>query len=469
MLDIRTAFFITGLIYLIMPIVVWLALREQKSRSVEMWSGGGLLVGVGSLLISVRGQVPAWVSYETALLCIFVGSSNRIQSLLAELGRPLPSLTPWALGCVLGLVFGVTRQMLPDNNFHFVWALTAIGLLFLWQSWLAWTLSLTKKNSNAKWLAVAYMPLVLFLLLRAAQTLLGLAPSGILVNGYIPVVIAILGLLAAVLGNTSFLGIFVEAASRQQLAMARERARREESDRLGAQIARLDRQRGLGMIASALSHELSQPLHSINLVTGIAEMDLTRSSPEPAVLLEHLKDIERHVKNTMGIMDRIRKFIRAEEIRLAPMALQDVHANVMQLMGEWFNNEKVWPVSTIAEAPVRIHGDMIQLSQVLVNVLRNAVQATEGLARRRIEIEVTQEDDRAILRVSDNGSGFDDDYLQLAASDQAFESSKPDGLGVGLSISREIAEQHKGTLLLGNGPDGGAVVTLSLPLLSARA
>lgn len=456
MLDIRTAFFITGLIYLIMPAVVWLALRAQKSRSVLMWSSGGALIGVGAMLISGRGQLPDWVGYEVALLSIFVGSSQRIQSLLTELGRPLPLLTPVAMGSAMGLVFGLTRQMIPESTLHFAWAMVWIGLLFLWQSWLAWVLSKAQENDNAKWLALTYLPLAALFLLRAVQSLLGLAPSGALVNGHIPILIAILALLAAVLGNTSFLGIFVEAASRQQIAHARERARREENARLGVQITRLDRQRSLGMIASALSHELSQPLNNINLITEVAEMD-ARRAPELAPLMrQHFKSIERNVQATMAIMDRIRKFIRAEEIRLVPITMQDVHSDVMQLMNEWLYTEKVEPVSTVYETPLPILGDSVQLSQILVNLLRNAVQATEGQLRRRIEITVAPDDTpgRAIFRIWDNGPGFDADYLQ-AAADEAFESKKPNGLGLGLSISREIAEQHKGTLTVANDPDRG--------------
>jgi C4-dicarboxylate-specific signal transduction histidine kinase len=101
------------------------------------------------------------------------------------------------------------------------------------------------------------------------------------------------------------------------------------------------------------------------------------------------------------------------------------------------------------------------LSQILLNVLRNAIQATHGQPDRRIQISVRREKASLVLEVVDNGPGMTPDVLAQIAT--PFFSTKPDGLGVGLSIAQSIAKQHRGSLQMDNHPDGGARVCLRLP------
>jgi C4-dicarboxylate-specific signal transduction histidine kinase len=103
------------------------------------------------------------------------------------------------------------------------------------------------------------------------------------------------------------------------------------------------------------------------------------------------------------------------------------------------------------------------LSQILLNVLRNAIQATQGQPDRRIQITVRREKPSLVLEVVDNGPGMTPDVLAQIAT--PFFSTKPDGLGVGLSIAQSIAQQHRGSLHIDNHPDGGARVCLQLPAL----
>lgn len=462
-LDTRTAFFITGSLYFLMPLVVWLALREQKNPSVIHWVVGGEMIGLGLLFMSVRGHAPEWLTYETAALCLFMGCSSRIHSLRRELGQAVRSWQFLAIGSVVWLVYAAARELNPYGHMHFIWSLSSIGGFFLWQSWLARQLGLQERNSSATWLAVAYLPLSFVLLLRAVQAVSGQVPSGVLVNDYVPVLIALLGIVAAVLGNTSFLGIFVERASRQQVRHAQEQARREESARLGRQIASLDRQRGMGLMAASLAHELSQPLTNISLISELASFDLLQEHGRESAYVKYLEDIGRNTHNAIAIMERIRGFIKSRDMAHQRVSLQEVHADVMRLMGDWLRGEHIEVQLDVGTALPKVEGDPVQLSQILVNLMRNAAQATAGQTRRHILVRLAHAGNTAILQVQDNGPGFDPGYLQGQAG--AFYTTKADGLGVGLSISRHIAEQHGGTLILANAPTGGAQVTLRLPAL----
>ena len=106
-------------------------------------------------------------------------------------------------------------------------------------------------------------------------------------------------------------------------------------------------------------------------------------------------------------------------------------------------------------------GDKVQLSQILLNVYRNAIQAIAELDDRKIFVSVGQQDDRVVVRVRDTGPGVTE-ALRLRIG-MPFVTTKTDGLGVGLSISKSIAEKHGGSLTIANAVDGGALVELNLP------
>lgn len=444
-----------------MPLVVWIALREQKSKSVNFWCSGGELFGLGLLLISLRGQIPDWASYDAASLCMHMGNVQRIQALRKQLDNPMSRGLFTSLVLMFWLVFVISRQVYPDGPYHFAWSCLAVAFQCLWMHHLAQAIGRGEGSRSAKWLGYAYLPLAVFLIIRAAQVLSGTATQGLLVNDYTQFVIALMGIFSAVLGNTSFMAVFVERASRQQLQMAANRARREESERLGRQIAQLDRQRGMGLLAASLAHELSQPLTHIHLIAERTQFDIPPDS-EPA-LSKHIDDILRNTLHAMEIMSRIRGFIRAREVTFQSVKLSDVCANVTYLMGDWLHSEHIDLQITSAEPALSVQGDPVQLAQILVNLIRNAVQATSGQPERRIRITLQRQGDRATVQVQDNGPGFDPDVLTGDAG--TWYTSKSEGLGVGLSISQHIAEQHQGHLTLGNAPEGGAVVTLSLPAL----
>eukprot|EP01032_Pedospumella_encystans_P037538 gene37538-42518_t len=109
-------------------------------------------------------------------------------------------------------------------------------------------------------------------------------------------------------------------------------------------------------------------------------------------------------------------------------------------------------------------GDPVQLSQILMNICRNAIQATQGQAYRHIDLRIWREGNLAHLSIRDNGMGLTPEVLAQVST--AFFSTKSDGLGVGLSISKSIATHHGGSLTISNAPQGGAEVHLILPALA---
>ena len=423
---------------------------------------GGELFGVGLLFMSLRSHVPDWMSYEMANFCIYAGNMLRIQTLRKDLHSPLswPLLIGICIG--LGLVYQAGRQV-PDSgaSMHFIWSAVVVSFQCLWIAQLAYRLAERERIATAKWLAIAYLPLAIALPMRAVQVATGAATPGLLIDDYLPLAIALSGMLAAVLGNTSFLGMFVERASRRQVQQARDQARREESDRLSQQIAHLDRQRGMGLLAASLAHELGQPLTNISLVTELGKLDSLQDFGPDSAYAQHFKDIQRNASNAIAIMERIRSYLRGRVSAHEDVQLQEVRDNVLLLMKDWLEQEQIEVTAPETACALQVQGDPVQLAQIVVNLLRNAGQACAGLPHKQIDIRLRREGDRAILEVQDNGPGFAPEVLHNNAS--TWYTTKREGLGIGLSISRHIAEQHQGSLTIGNAPEGGAVVTLSLP------
>ena len=339
--DTRTAFLIAGLLYFLMPLVVWMALRTQKTTSIAQWCIGGELFGLGLLLISLRSRVPDLISYDLAALCMHVGNVTRIQAMQNELGKPMSRPVFAGVVSIFWLGYETGRMIEPYGSYHFVWSLLAIAFQSLWIAHLSRQLAAKESIDSARWLSLAYLPMAAILCVRVLQVVSGSASHGPLIDEYTNMGMALLGIVAAVVGNTSFLGIYAERASRQQIQKAKDDARREETARLGRQIAHLDRQRGLGLIAQSLAHELSQPLANINIIAERAELKAIHEKGPDSPFVQYAADILRNTQVAVDIMNRIRGYIKAKDIEFQPVSLQQVCTNVTHLMNDWLRSELI--------------------------------------------------------------------------------------------------------------------------------
>lgn len=241
--------------------------------------------------------------------------------------------------------------------------------------------------------------------------------------------------------------------------------RTEESAWLAEKVAHLDRVRGMGMIASSLAHEMAQPLTSIRLIAEHADLDLGQAFENRKALGIHIGNILTQVSYATQILRRIRDFVAVKEFVLTPVSVQRVHQQAMALLNDWMRSEDVELEIHEPGVSVMVMGDDIQLTQVLVNVYRNCIQACQGMAPARIAVDIQQRQDLALVRIEDNGPGFSAKFM--AQGSREFLSTKKDGLGLGLMICRQIVEKHGGRMGLRNGEAGGAIVELEIPAIQA--
>ena len=452
---------IAGLLYLLMPLLVWLGLRDLQLNSVRLWCLGGELFGVSVLVTAMRGHVPDWMSFEVANICLHLGNLLRMQALRTGLGKPIPWKL-FAVICAVPILGYEVMRWFHHATMHFVWSALWFAVECLWIALIAKRFAQQERLLTAYWLGAAYLPMAITLLIRAYQVMSGAADAGFVVNSPMPLAIALSGIVSAVLGNTGFMGIFVEWASRQQVKQAIQKARREETAGLARQITHLDRQRSISLISMSLAHELSQPMTNIHLSAQCALMDVSGNQPE---LEKYLKSIMLGSETAMGILERIRQFVKARPVEHHTMDVQHVIKNATDLMGDWLASEKVKLQIHALDTPIMVQGDSVQLTQILVNLIRNAAQATASQVQRHIDIKLQSDESQVQIQVIDNGPGFSEQALSNTAS---IFTTKTDGLGMGLSISRHIAEQHGGSIHLGNHDAHGAVATLFIPSVSSK-
>jgi C4-dicarboxylate-specific signal transduction histidine kinase len=284
----------------------------------------------------------------------------------------------------------------------------------------------------------------------------------VVANGIDSVLTVLTGLLISVLGNFAFVAMFLERSTKAQLKATAERARQEESARLGEQIAQLERQRTLGAMSASFAHELSQPLTAILMDAQAVKTSVAKGESNSKEILESIQEIEYSTNRTVKLVERIRNFIRPAKTDYEFVEIKTLLDDVAHLLAYEIREQKVQFEIDVEDAPCLVHTVRVQLSQIVLNVYRNAMQAMAPNVSKKMYVTLERADERVVLRVRDTGPGVSAEMKPVVGA--AFVSSKEDGLGVGLSISKTIAEMHSGSLAISNAVDGGAIVELNLPM-----
>ena len=232
-----------------------------------------------------------------------------------------------------------------------------------------------------------------------------------------------------------------------------------------AELAHFSRVSMLGELSGSLAHELSQPLGAILRNTEAAELFLEESSPDLEELRAILADIRKDDQRAGAVIDRMRSMMKRRAVEQSMLDLNVLASDVISFVRRDADLRGVQLALEPASSLPPMRGDRIQLQQVLLNLLLNAMDAVSDSSpdRRRVAVRVQYVDSRVEVVVSDSGSGIPAD--KLAQVFEPFFTSKQSGMGLGLPISRTIIEAHGGSIRAQNDPDGGATFCFSLPVV----
>ncbi len=219
----------------------------------------------------------------------------------------------------------------------------------------------------------------------------------------------------------------------------------------------------LGEMSAAVSHELNQPLAAMKTYLAGARLLLRRGRQEEA--LSSFGRIDDLIERMGAITRQLKSYARKGQQALSPVNMGDALASSLSLMEPQLRQRQVQIQRILPEQPVEVMGDRMRIEQVLVNLLRNALDATKSERTPKIEI-ILSAGETVTLTVRDNGPGIDD----LDALFEPFYTTKlpGDGVGLGLAISSGIVNDLGGRLTARNGQAGGAVFEMQLPVYDGK-
>jgi two-component system sensor kinase FixL len=237
-----------------------------------------------------------------------------------------------------------------------------------------------------------------------------------------------------------------------------------------AELAHVSRVSLAGEMAAGLAHELSQPLTAIIAYARGCRRLLAGPVPEPALLHEGIDEVVQQAERAGDVLGRLREFVRGGEFRRALTEIKPVIDAAVGLVRSEAIQQEVEIEATIDPGLPVVLADPVQIEQVLLNLLRNAMDAMEAAnsKRRAIIVEARRNSKHSIeISVADSGPG-----VTAEVTDTIFEpfvTTKSFGMGMGLSISRAIIESHGGNLRMVRGARSGATFVFDLPTAEAEA
>jgi two-component system NtrC family sensor kinase len=238
-----------------------------------------------------------------------------------------------------------------------------------------------------------------------------------------------------------------------------------EQERLESQLIQSEKMAAVGQLVSGVAHELNNPLTSI---AGLAEFLLEQPMPSERDP-DHLRVIREQADRAGRIVRNLLTFARKGPADVGVLDLNDIVQRTVALVGYELKLREVRLETALDPALPSLSGDRYQIQQVVVNLVTNAihaVQANPSDRPRRIGVVTSVEDQHAVLRVSDTGSGIPEEMLPRIFTPFFTTKDPGHGTGLGLSISYRILEGHGGSLAVQRGVDGGAVFVMRLPLHS---
>ncbi|CAM5180653.1 histidine kinase OS=Castellaniella defragrans OX=75697 GN=HNR28_002374 PE=4 SV=1 [Castellaniella defragrans] len=250
---------------------------------------------------------------------------------------------------------------------------------------------------------------------------------------------------------------------RVRLQVARditERRRHEEESRVQQEKAQLtSRLTTMGEMASSLAHELNQPLTAISNYNMAAVAMLKSGKAPMESLLQALEKASRQAERAGKIISRIREFVKRSEPRRQAVGLSRIVENAVGFADIDARKRRIDIALDLPTPMPAVMADPILIEQVLLNLLKNGVEAMENSEYRTLHVKITDQDPQVEIAVIDRGHGLRNPERLF----EPFYSTKSEGLGMGLNICRTIIESHHGRLWASANPEGGTIFRFTLP------
>jgi C4-dicarboxylate-specific signal transduction histidine kinase len=266
--------------------------------------------------------------------------------------------------------------------------------------------------------------------------------------------------------NRQYVGTVMDITARKQAEDAASKAQME--------LAHATRVMTVGELTASIAHEINQPLSAIVTNADAGLRWLGADSPNLEETSQAIRRIIRDGKRASAVVSRMRALFKKAPTAKEPLEINEAIHDILALTQNEVHRSRVLLRTKLANDLPLVVGDRIQLQQVILNLLINAVQAVSELPEGPRKVDLTSEEvatnseqTEVLITVRDSGPGLDPQHLDRLFD--AFYTTKSHGLGIGLAISRSIIEAHGGRLWARANAPRGAVFQFTLPAMTAPA
>lgn len=261
------------------------------------------------------------------------------------------------------------------------------------------------------------------------------------------------------------------ADGRQYIGVLRDlRSRRAVEQRvsqLQAQVVHMTRLSAMDEMGAAMAHELNQPLTALLLYLQAVARQIkvchAESKAPSDKMLDVLDKAVQEAERASHIVQRMRQMVEKRDPERATVDLREVVNEALDLSEFVAQGATVTIRRVFGMTPIYVDADSTQIQQIILNLLRNALEVAKESEERWVKVSIGSDDRSAFVSVTDSGPGFSEDVSKSLF--RTFSTTKKSGMGLGLAISRAIAQNHGGDLMADPGGNGqGATFTLMLPM-----
>ncbi len=480
----QTAIFMICLVYLLLHASVWFALSEQRNNQLRLWCGSGMLSGFAIVFLSLREQVGDLLFVHAGQLLMVLGNAGR--SIALRWYQPQPIAKTTLLHLTIGISFYVwfaysfftgMSELTLEVAYHSFYAIVCIEYFLV-----GWQMrgNVQPGSLGPRVLMLGGLVLCSSLGFKAIMVAAGLGAPGIYAPGIDQYVLIAGQFIAITLINISFLRIFLDRReqhnlqTQRSLAAAEERAsllsqhkaelqdlliEREEIIR---QLTLSNKTAGMGALVASLAHELNQPLCAIRLNTQLVERKLDAPDVDLEEARRFLDSINADNRRAANIITKLRNLFESRQEGNEPFDFDALVRDTLALVDARARSENVALRPNLGASSM-LDGDHTQLQQVLLNLFNNALDALGSIAQadKHIDVQTSLRHGRLQLVVHDNGPGIP--ALMQSSVFDLFKTSKADGMGVGLWLSKTVVNAHRGDISFTSTPGVGSRFVVDLP------
>ncbi|MFZ9256381.1 MAG: ATP-binding protein [Burkholderiaceae bacterium] len=482
----QTVILMICMVYLVMHAVIWFALSEQRDSQVRLWCLSGVLSGIAVIPLSMRGVVSEWAFIYIGQIPMVVGNAGRCIALRMFFGK-VSAQAKWfyALTTIIFLSTFISAYHAGVSEYYLrVYYFGFYAFILIDYFLLGYWLKGNKQSLGADLLMAAGIGFCSTQAVRAIGIAVDPQSMDIYANTPDQVLMVLGQMICIPLTNIGFLRIFLERREADRLQTERELSAAEtrqallgqhqqelqhllhEREEIIRQLTLSNKSASMGALVASLAHELNQPLCSIRLNTQLVERLLLEkeSTPETDDQIKQLVlQVNQDNRRAADIIVKLRKLFEDRSGAMVRLDINDLVRDCAALIMPYAASKQVQLAYQFGD-PCPVVGDQTQLQQVVLNVMNNAVEAASEASVKpgRVEVSSICDEGEVILKVIDNGPGISEDMQQSIF--ELFKTSKTEGMGVGLWLSKTVVNAHLGDIHFDSRPGVGTSFEVRLPV-----